>query len=177
MMNKHRTVYSVFFLGIVAVVSCVVISTLHTPLSVTLLSALPYRKKDSSKPSKDEKNSPMTEIITLASGLQYSIIEHGNGETTPAPGSVATVNYTGWLSDGGQQGKQFDSSIGRGPFSFVVGTGNVIKGWDEAVLQMRVGEKRRLIIPPQLGYGTYGYPGAIPGNATLIFEVELISFK
>lgn len=165
MMNKRTMIYSVIFLGIVGVVSCVVVPS------------LPHRKKPVSQPLKDEKSAPMTEIITLPSGLQYSIIEHGKGEDTPTPGNIATVNYTGWLSDGGKPGKQFDSSIGRGPFSFAVGTGTVIKGWDEAVLQMRVGEKRRLIIPPQLGYGVQGYPGAIPGNATLIFDVELISFK
>ncbi|MBA2306626.1 FKBP-type peptidyl-prolyl cis-trans isomerase [Candidatus Dependentiae bacterium] len=167
MISKSITMNRVlFFLGIVAVVSCIAISSLQAP-----------KKAVSTQPSKDEKNASMTEIITLASGLQYSILDHGNGETTPPPGSVATVNYTGWLSEGGTPGKQFDSSIGRGPFSFVVGVGHVIKGWDEAVLQMRVGEKRRLIIPPQLGYGEAGYPPVIPAKSTLIFDVELISFK
>ncbi|MBA3752434.1 FKBP-type peptidyl-prolyl cis-trans isomerase [Candidatus Dependentiae bacterium] len=116
--------------------------------------------------------------ITLPSGLGYTIINHGNGQTTAQPGSIATVHYTGWLDNAGVPGKKFDSSVDRGnPFSFVLGAGNVIKGWDEGVLEMRVGEKRRLVIPSHLGYGSQGYPGVIPPNATLIFDVELLSFE
>jgi len=87
-----------------------------------------------------------------------------------AAGDTLTVNYTGWLADG----SQFDSSYGKAPYSFRLGTGAVIKGWDQGLPGMKVGGKRRLVIPPSLGYGSSGY-GPIPGNATLKFEVELLS--
>ncbi|HVV70303.1 MAG TPA: FKBP-type peptidyl-prolyl cis-trans isomerase [Verrucomicrobiae bacterium] len=94
----------------------------------------------------------------------------------PAPkkGDTVTVHYTGWLPDG----TKFDSSVERDePFSFVLGTGQVIRGWDQGVAGMRVGDKARLTIPPELAYGKQGYPGAIPPDATLIFEVELLSIR
>jgi FKBP-type peptidyl-prolyl cis-trans isomerase FkpA len=92
----------------------------------------------------------------------------------PERGDTVTVHYSGWLTDG----TQFDSSVDRDePFSFVLGTGQVIQGWDQAVASMRVGDKARLTIPPELAYGEQGYPGAIPPNATLIFEVELLSIS
>jgi FKBP-type peptidyl-prolyl cis-trans isomerase len=94
--------------------------------------------------------------------------------TGPAPktGEVVTVHYTGWLQDG----TKFDSSVDRNePFSFVLGRGQVIQGWDQGVATLCVGDKARLTIPPQLAYGAQGYPGAIPPNATLIFEVELLA--
>lgn len=91
---------------------------------------------------------------------------------SPKRGDTVTVHYTGWLEDG----RKFDSSVDRKqPFSFVLGTGQVIRGWDNGVAGMRVGDKARLTIPPELAYGARGYPGAIPPNATLIFEVELLS--
>ncbi len=112
---------------------------------------------------------------TTASGLQYEIIKEGTG-ATPTAGKVVTVHYTGWLDNNGELGAKFDSSVDRGkPFQFVIGKGQVIKGWDEGVLGMKVGEKRRLIIPASLGYGARGAAGVIPGNATLIFDVELIA--
>ncbi len=92
----------------------------------------------------------------------------------PKRGDTVTVHYTGWLADG----TKFDSSVDQHePFSFVLGTGQVIQGWDQGVAGMRVGDKARLTIPPELAYGTQGYPGAIPPNATLIFEVELLSIS
>ena len=96
----------------------------------------------------------------------------------PRPRQTAVVHYTGWLYQGGAKGKKFDSSVDRGqPFEFPVGAGRVIKGWDEGVATMKVGGKRTLIVPAHLGYGAQGAPPDIPGNATLIFEVELISLK
>jgi FKBP-type peptidyl-prolyl cis-trans isomerase len=115
-------------------------------------------------------------IIKEASGLEYEVLHYGDGKITPNPGQKVTVHYTGWLDAGDHVlGKQFDSSVDRGePFSFIVGAGYVIAGWDEGVLEMRVGEKRRLFIPHQLAYGLHGIPGVIPGGATLIFDVELL---
>ncbi len=96
----------------------------------------------------------------------------GTGDEAVA-GRTVEVNYTGWLLDG----KQFDSSKGRGPFSFVLGGGQVIKGWDQGVAGMKVGGQRKLTIPPELGYGMRGYPGVIPAQATLVFEVELLGVR
>lgn len=111
--------------------------------------------------------------VTTPSGLKYTDLQVGNG--TPAQtGKTAVVHYTGWLLDG----TKFDSSKDRGqPFSFPLGGGRVIKGWDEGVAGMRVGGKRVLIIPPDLGYGARGAGGTIPPNATLRFEVELLDLK
>ena len=92
-------------------------------------------------------------------------------------GRTVSVNYTGWLYDPNapdNKGTQFDSSIGREPFSFTVGSGSVIRGWDQGVPGMRVGGRRRLVIPPALGYGSQGFPPVIPPNATLIFDIELL---
>ena len=88
-------------------------------------------------------------------------------------GDVVEVHYTGWLTDG----KKFDSSVGRGPFSFDLGAGQVIAGWDRGVAGMKVGGKRKLTVPPELGYGSRGFPGVIPPQATLVFEVELLGVR
>jgi len=88
-------------------------------------------------------------------------------------GDAVEVHYTGWLTDG----KKFDSSAGRGPFSFDLGAGQVIAGWDRGVAGMKVGGKRKLTVPPELGYGSRGFPGVIPPQATLVFEVELLGVR
>jgi peptidylprolyl isomerase len=114
--------------------------------------------------------------MTTADGLQIIEVKEGTGPS--AAGKTATVHYTGWLYQNGQKGAKFDSSVDRNePFSFPVGAGRVIKGWDEGVAGMKVGGKRTLIIPPALGYGARGAGGVIPPNATLMFDVELLAVK
>src|SRR6185295_13025897 len=112
--------------------------------------------------------------VTTSSGLQYIDSKVGTG-ASPRANQTAVVHYTGWLYVNGAKGKKFDSSVDRNqPFEFPVGPGRVIRGWDEGVGSMKVGGKRTLIIPPQLGYGANGAGGVIPPNATLIFDVELL---
>jgi peptidylprolyl isomerase len=113
------------------------------------------------------------EPTVTPSGLRYIDIKVGSGDY-PQAGQTVVVHYTGWLADG----TKFDSSVDRGqPFSFTIGMGQVIKGWDEGVATMKVGGKRRLIIPSELGYGVSGYPPTIPANAELTFDVELIEIR
>ena len=115
--------------------------------------------------------------MTTSSGLQVIDSVVGTGDQ-PKAGDTCVMHYTGYLYENGQKGKKFDSSVDRGqPFEFPIGRGRVIKGWDEGILTMKVGGKRTLIIPPQLGYGERGFPGAIPPNSTLMFDVELLSIK
>lgn len=112
-------------------------------------------------------------FYTTRSGLKFKELSKGEG-ARPQTGQTVVVHYTGWLANG----QKFDSSVDRGqPFEFVIGQGNVIKGWDEGVKGMYTGGKRQLVIPPQLGYGAKGADGAIPPNATLTFDVELLGIK
>jgi peptidylprolyl isomerase len=115
--------------------------------------------------------------VTTPSGLQIIDTQIGTG-ASPRPGQTCIMHYTGWLYQGGAKGQKFDSSLDRRqPFEFPIGQGRVIRGWDEGVASMKVGGKRTLIIPPNLGYGARGAGGVIPPNATLIFEVELLGVK
>jgi FKBP-type peptidyl-prolyl cis-trans isomerase FkpA len=115
--------------------------------------------------------------MTTASGLQIIDTRVGTG-ASPKLGQICVMHYTGWLYENGQKGKKFDSSVDRNePFEFPIGQHRVIAGWDEGVATMKVGGKRTLIIPPALGYGARGAGGVIPPNATLMFDVELLSVK
>ncbi len=112
-------------------------------------------------------------VTTTSSGLSYAVLTPGKGAVA-TPGKMVFMHYTGWLLDG----KKFDSSLDRGkPFSFPLGAGRVIPGWDEGVAGMKIGEKRQLRIPPKLGYGARGAGGVIPPGATLVFDVELLEVK
>jgi peptidylprolyl isomerase len=116
-------------------------------------------------------------MTTTSSGLSFEDTTVGNG-ASPEKGQTCVMHYTGWLWVNGAKGSKFDSSVDRGrPFEFPIGRGRVIKGWDEGVATMKVGGKRTLLIPPDLGYGAAGAGGVIPPNATLLFEVELLSLR
>ncbi|MDP9094953.1 MAG: FKBP-type peptidyl-prolyl cis-trans isomerase [Pseudomonadota bacterium] len=120
---------------------------------------------------------PADHYVTMASGLQYHDEVVGTGPQ-PDAGKTVNVHYTGWLYKDGVKGTKFDSSVDRGkPFSFRLGAGQVIAGWDQGVATMHVGGKRTLILPPELGYGARGAGGVIPPNATLMFDVELLSIN
>ncbi len=115
----------------------------------------------------------MSNTVSTPSGLEYVDEVVGNG-ASPQKGQTVVVHYTGWLTNG----TKFDSSVDRGrPFEFTLGVGQVIKGWDEGVATMKIGGKRKLTIPPDLGYGSRGAGGLIPPGATLVFDVELLGIK
>lgn len=115
-----------------------------------------------------------TDTMTTPSGLKYLVIEKSNNPTKAEKGMMVDVHYTGFLTDG----KVFDSSIERrNPISFELGTGSVIRGWDEGIALMNIGDKFRLIIPADLGYGAHGAGSDIPPNATLLFDVELVNVR
>ncbi|MBL0210431.1 MAG: FKBP-type peptidyl-prolyl cis-trans isomerase [Holophagaceae bacterium] len=152
----------------------------RTLLAATMALNLGASTADGPKADKGQKTTAPTKekkMITTASGLQYLDTVEGSG-ASPMKGKTCVMHYTGWLWDGKAKGAKFDSSVDRGqPFEFTIGVGQVIKGWDEGVLSMKVGGKRTLIIPSVLGYGSRGAGGVIPPNATLCFEVELLGIK
>src|ERR1700683_1896927 len=144
--------------------------------AIILVTAAAVAQTAASKPKTPNTNAP-TKVtgdgVKTDSGLQYWEIRVGPGEVAKE-GSHVRVHYTGWLTSG----KKFDSSVDAGkPFDFTIGNGEVIKGWEIGVAGMKVGGKRQLRIPPALGYGAEGYPGAIPANATLIFDVQLLNVQ
>lgn len=127
--------------------------------------------------AQEGKDSDEKKWTKTDSGLQYRDIKEGEGKKVAA-GTTCVMHYTGWLWVDGAKGKKFDSSKDHGrPFDFPLGAGRVIKGWDEGVVGMKVGGKRELLIPPDLGYGRRGAGGVIPPNATLFFEVELVGTR
>ena len=140
-----------------------------------LQSGNPQRRKPSPKTRKQKQKGPA--MVTTESGLKYLDTQVGTG-ALPQRGQRIVVHYTGWLSDKGNKGKKFDSSLDRNePLVIPIGVGKLIKGWDEGLLTMKVGGKRTLYIPSNLGYGTRGAGGDIPPNADLIFEVELLGIQ
>ncbi len=137
-----------------------------------------YGKRTMAKDTTTQQTASSS-ITRTASGLGYEVLTTPAEQAQkPTAGQTTQVHYTGWLDDNGQPGAKFDSSVDRGePFEFPVGLGYVIQGWDEAVIAMKVGEKRRIYIPSNLGYGARGAGRAIPPHANLIFDVELLAIK
>jgi FKBP-type peptidyl-prolyl cis-trans isomerase len=159
--------------------------TMSSLVTVTLLPACKDTPKDATKQETPvvekveiKQEDKMTKTINTDSGLKYEIIKESDSAEIAKKGDTVSVHYTGWLEENGKQGKKFDSSVDRGePFEFALGAGHVIAGWDQGVAGMKVGEKRKLIIPSELGYGRRGAGAVIPPNATLIFDVELLEIK
>ena len=148
-----------------------VVSTLLAAAVALAVSVVPANADEKSP----EKKSDL-KMEKSPTGLQYQDVVVGTG-ATPKKGQTCVMNYTGWLWENEAKGKMFDTSVGKKPFEFPIGMGSVIKGWDEGVAAMKVGGKRYLLIPGKLAYGDRGYPGLIPPNATLFFEVELLGVK
>jgi peptidylprolyl isomerase len=139
---------------------------------VAEVAKMPPAKPPINKSAPIEKKA-MSEVVTMPSGLKYEVITAGEG-IAPKTGQTVIVHYTGTL----ENGDKFDSSRDRNqPFSFKLGAGQVIKGWDEGLAAMKIGDRWKLTLPPELGYGSRGAAGAIPPNATLIFDVELLDIK
>ena len=139
-------------------------------VALTAMCAVPVMAKEDSA-AKTSK-APTAKTVTTASGLKYTDVKVGKG-ASPVAGKMVKVHYTGTLVNG----KKFDSSVGREPFTFTIGVGQVIPGWDEGVMGMKVGGKRKLVIPANLGYGARGAGADIPPNSTLLFDVELIDVQ
>ena len=150
---------------------------LSTAFAAALFAAPALADDPKPTPAPEAAKKSESKMTKTPSGLQYEDTKVGTG-ASPQKGQTCVMNYTGWLWENGAKGKKFDSSLDRGtPFSFPIGQGRVIKGWDEGVATMKVGGQRVLLIPPDLGYGSRGAGGVIPANATLIFEVELLEVK
>jgi len=146
-----------------------------------IISALPGCLWSNNEQTEQKEQAMAQKVMSLPSGLKYEVLQEAPADAKQAQkGNAVVVHYTGWLEDSNNPGnadqnKKFDSSVDRGmPFQFMLGVGQVIKGWDEGVADMKVGEKRKLIIPSDLGYGAFGSGALIPPNATLIFEVALL---
>jgi FKBP-type peptidyl-prolyl cis-trans isomerase FkpA len=138
--------------------------------ALTAMCAVPAMAQED--PAAKTSKAPAAKTVTTASGLKYTDVKIGKG-ASPVAGKMVKVHYTGTLVNG----KKFDSSVGREPFTFTIGVGQVIAGWDEGVMGMKVGGKRKLVIPANLGYGARGAGADIPPNSTLLFDVELIDVQ
>ncbi|WP_071455728.1 FKBP-type peptidyl-prolyl cis-trans isomerase [Gloeomargarita lithophora] len=164
----------VFILSALVLVGAQVMGSFNPPPALAMSEMVPEEPPATPEIEVSQKPSTtMDDWIMTPSGLRYQELQPGKG-ASPQRGQTAVVHYTGTLANG----KKFDSSLDRNqPFSFRIGVGQVIKGWDEGVATMKVGGKRRLQIPPELGYGARGAGGVIPPNATLYFDVELLAIQ
>ncbi len=169
---KHTTLHAGAALLALLAVGCNQASTQQSGTSSVTASSsgsTAAQAPAADKPAGEATSQPSAQETELGGGLKYADLKVGDGEIAQ-PGLLATVNYTGWLTDG----TKFDSSLDHGkPFQFRIGQG-VITGWSEGVKGMRVGGKRHLTIPPDMGYGANGSPPVIPPNATLVFDIELL---